>query len=160
MKTLHKSIAVFLMIFSLSAVAGWGKKPTQDIVDTAVAAGQFNTLVAAVKAADLVDTLKGEGPFTVFAPTDEAFAALPAGTVQALLNDIPQLTEILLYHVVPGKYKAWRLRLAGDVTTVQGQDLIVEKRHDGLYINDSKIVMRNIEASNGVIQVIDAVLIP
>jgi len=116
----------------------------QDIVDVAVGAGNFTTLVAAVEAAGLVDTLKGEGPFTVFAPTDEAFAALPEGTVEALLADIPALTAILTYHVVPGR--------------VMSTDLT-----DGMMaatVNGANVTTADIEASNGVIHVIDAVILP
>jgi uncharacterized surface protein with fasciclin (FAS1) repeats len=131
----------------------------QDIVDVAVGAGTFNTLVAAVTAAGLVDTLKGEGPFTVFAPTDEAFAALPEGTVDALLADIPALTAILTYHVVPGKVMSTDLSDGMTATTVNGADLTVGLA-DGVKINDATVVTADIEASNGVIHVIDAVILP
>jgi uncharacterized surface protein with fasciclin (FAS1) repeats len=133
-----------------------------DIVDTAVSAGQFNTLVAAVKAAGLVDTLKGEGPFTVFAPTDEAFAKLPAGTVEGLLKpeNKEQLVAILTYHVVPGKI------MSGDVAgkktmakTVQGGDITVDATN-GVMVNGAKVVKADIATDNGVIHVIDAVILP
>jgi len=133
-----------------------------DIVDTAAAAGQFNTLVAAVQAAGLVDTLKGEGPFTVFAPTDEAFAKLPAGTVDDLLKpeNREKLAAILTYHVVPGKI------MSGDitgkttaVTSVQGGSLDVDAT-SGVKVNDATVVTADIEADNGVIHVIDTVLLP
>jgi transforming growth factor-beta-induced protein len=137
---------------------------TRDIVDIAVEDGRFTTLVAAVQAAGLVDTLKGEGPFTVFAPTDDAFAALPAGTVEALLADIPTLTNILLYHVVPGKV------MAADVvgldgqsaeTALTGQSINIKVDMGNVYLNeDVKVIITDIEASNGVIHVIDAVLLP
>ncbi|MFN2203084.1 MAG: fasciclin domain-containing protein [Caldilineaceae bacterium] len=134
-----------------------------DIVDTAVAAGSFQTLVAAVQAAGLVDTLKGEGPFTVFAPTDEAFAALPEGTVESLLED-PEgaLTDILLYHVVAGKVMAAdAMGLDGQmVETVGGNSFSVTLDGDSLMIDEAKVVQPDIEASNGVIHVIDKVLIP
>ncbi|MEZ4584077.1 MAG: fasciclin domain-containing protein [Caldilineaceae bacterium] len=135
-----------------------------DIVDTAVAAGSFNTLATALTAAGLVDTLKGEGPFTVFAPTDDAFAALPEGTLDTLLAD-PQgaLTDILLYHVVPGKVMAADVvGLDGqEVETVGGGMLTVTIGDDGsVMINDATVVTPDVEASNGVIHVIDSVLIP
>lgn len=132
-----------------------------DIVDTAIADGRFTTLVAAVQAAGLVDTLKSDGPFTVFAPTDEAFAALPAGTVEALLKDIPALTNILLYHVVPGKV------MAADVVGLDAADtaltdasLSIALDGDAVKINDATVLITDIETSNGVIHVIDSVLLP
>ena len=131
----------------------------QDIVDVAVGAGNFTTLVAAVQAAGLVDTLKGEGPFTVFAPTDEAFAALPEGTVEALLADIPALTAILTYHVVPGKVMSTDLSEGLTATTVNGADVTITLA-DGAKINGATISTADIEASNGVIHVIDAVILP
>jgi uncharacterized surface protein with fasciclin (FAS1) repeats len=137
---------------------------SRDIVDIAVEDGRFTTLVAAVQAADLVDTLKGEGPFTVFAPTDEAFAALPAGTIDALLADIPALTDILLYHVVPGKVMAADVvgldgQSAG--TALEGQSIDIKIDMGNVYLNeDVQVIITDIEASNGVIHVIDAVLLP
>ena len=133
-----------------------------DIVDTAVAAGGFETLVAAVTAAGLVDTLKSDGPFTVFAPTDEAFAALPEGTVDALLADTDALTAVLLYHVVPGKVMAADVvGLDGEmVETVGGEMVAIAVDGDSVMINDSNVVAADVETSNGVIHVIDAVLIP
>ena len=134
-----------------------------DIVDTAVAAGNFTTLVAAVQAAGLVDTLKSEGPFTVFAPTDEAFAALPEGTVESLLAD-PEgaLTDILLYHVVSGKVMAEdAMGLDGQIVeTVGGKSFTVTLDGDSLKIDDATVIQPDIETSNGVIHVIDTVLIP
>ncbi|MBL6903953.1 fasciclin domain-containing protein [Gammaproteobacteria bacterium] len=134
----------------------------QDIVDTAIAAGQFGTLVAAVQAAGLVDVLKGDGPFTVFAPTDEAFAALPAGTVENLLKpeNKDQLTAILTYHVVPGKIMS--ADIAGktaEVTTVQGSDISVNAMN-GVMVDNATVVAADIEADNGVIHVIDQVVMP
>jgi len=134
----------------------------QDIVDTAIAAGQFGTLVAAVQAAGLVDVLKGDGPFTVFAPTDEAFAALPAGTVENLLKpeNKDQLVAILTYHVVPGKIMS--ADIAGktaEVTTVQGSDISVNAM-DGVMVDKATVVAADIEADNGVIHVIDQVVMP
>lgn len=134
-----------------------------DIVDTAVSAGQFNTLVAAVKAAGLVDTLKGEGPFTVFAPTDAAFAKLPAGTVENLLKpeNKDQLVAILTYHVVPGKVMA--ADIAGkklEAGTVQGGELSIDAMGDGVSVDEAKVIQADVEASNGVIHVIDTVVLP
>ena len=134
----------------------------QDIVDTAIAAGQFETLVAAVQAAGLVEVLKGDGPFTVFAPTDEAFAALPAGTVDNLLKpeNKDQLAAVLTYHVVPGKIMS--ADIAGktaEVTTVQGSDLSVNAT-DGVMVDNATVVAADIEADNGVIHVIDQVVLP
>lgn len=130
-----------------------------DIVDTAVAAGSFKTLVAAVTAAGLVDTLKGAGPFTVFAPTDEAFAKLPAGTVDALLKDIPKLKKILTYHVVSGKVMAADAAKLKSAKTVEGSEIKIDASN-GVKINDSTVTTADIAADNGVIHVIDAVLLP
>lgn len=130
-----------------------------DIVDTAVNAGSFNTLVAAVKAANLVDTLKGAGPFTVFAPTDDAFAKLPAGTVDALLKDIPKLTQILTYHVVSGKVMAADVVKLQSATTVEGSTVKIDATN-GVKVNDSTVVTPDVAADNGVIHVIDTVLLP
>ncbi|MEM9778498.1 MAG: fasciclin domain-containing protein [Pseudomonadota bacterium] len=134
----------------------------KDLVDTAVEAGSFSTLVAAVEAADLVDTLKGEGPFTVFAPTDEAFAALPEGTVENLLlpENKDQLVAVLTYHVIPGKVMAGDI--AGQelaVATVQGSEVDINAT-DGVTIDGASVVTADVEASNGVIHVIDAVILP
>lgn len=131
-----------------------------DIVDTAVGAGSFNTLVAAVQAAGLVDTLKSPGPFTVFAPTDEAFSKLPAGTVDALLQDIPQLTKILTYHVVSGKVLAADVVNLDSAPTVEGSTVKIDASNGGVKINDANVVTPDVEADNGVIHVIDTVLIP
>jgi len=135
-----------------------------DIVDTAVAAGTFKTLVAAVQAADLVDTLKGAGPFTVFAPTDDAFAKLPKGTVEGLLKDKPKLTAVLTYHVVSGAVKAADVVVHKNITTLQGQDLKIDAAkwhlHKSVKVNDANIVKVDIEADNGVFHVIDKVLLP
>lgn len=130
-----------------------------DIVDTAVNAGSFNTLVAAVKAAGLVDTLKGVGPFTVFAPTDEAFAKLPKGTVDALLQDIPKLKKILTYHVVSGKVLAADVVKLKSATTVEGSDVKIDASN-GVKINNATVATPDVAADNGVIHVIDTVLIP
>lgn len=132
----------------------------QSIVDIAVADGRFTTLVAALQAADLVETLDGEGAFTVFAPTDDAFAALPEGTVESLLADIPALTDILLYHVVGGKLMAADVTGLEMVTTLQGSDAKVAVDMGKVMIDNAQIVITDIEASNGVIHVIDAVILP
>lgn len=131
-----------------------------NIVDTAVQAGSFNTLVAAVKAAGLVDTLQGAGPFTVFAPTDEAFAKLPAGTVDGLLKDLPKLKQILTYHVVSGKVMAADVVKLKSATTVQGSDVKIDASNGGVKVNDSKVSTADVAADNGVIHIIDTVLIP
>ena len=131
-----------------------------DLVDTAVAAGDFNTLVTAVKEADLVDTLKGRGPFTVFAPTDEAFAKLPEGTIPALLNDKDKLRQVLLYHVVAGKVTAADVTKLHSAQTVQGASLPIRTHGGKVMVGDATVTQTDIYASNGVIHVIDAVLIP
>jgi uncharacterized surface protein with fasciclin (FAS1) repeats len=132
-----------------------------DIVDTAVAAGSFNTLVAAVQAAGLVDTLKGDGPFTVFAPTDAAFAALPAGTVESLLlpENKDQLVAILTYHVVPAKVLAKDVA-AGEAPTVNGQTVTIAITDGGVTVEGANVIQTDVLASNGVIHVIDQVIIP
>lgn len=134
---------------------------TKDIVDTAVDAGFFTTLVAAVKAAGLVDTLKSEGPFTVFAPTDAAFAALPAGTVETLLKpeNKDQLTAILTYHVIPGKVMSSDLSNGMKAKTVQGGDVTI-MTEGGVLVDDANVVQADIAASNGIIHVIDKVIMP
>jgi uncharacterized surface protein with fasciclin (FAS1) repeats len=139
---------------SFAAVAAQAK----DIVDTAVAAGQFKTLATALQAAGLVDTLKGKGPFTVFAPTDEAFAKIPKAQLDALLADKAKLTAVLTYHVVPGKVMAKDVK-AGKVKTVQGQELTVATT-GGVMVDNAKVVKTDIVASNGVIHVIDSVVLP
>ena len=130
----------------------------QDIVDTAVKAGNFKTLVAAVQAAGLVDTLKGPGPFTVFAPTDEAFAKIPKATLDGLLADKAALTKVLTYHVVPGKVMTSDVR-AGKVKTVQGSELTVTTT-GGVMVDNAKVTATDIAADNGVIHVIDTVVMP
>ena len=130
-----------------------------DIVDTAVKAGSFSTLVAAVKAAGLVETLKGEGPFTVFAPTDEAFAKLPEGTVEGLLKDLPKLKQILTYHVVAGKVMAADVVKLKSAKTVEGSEVKIDASK-GVKVNDATVVTPDVAADNGVIHVIDSVLLP
>lgn len=130
-----------------------------NIVETAVKNGNFKTLVAAVTAAELVDTLSGEGPFTVFAPSDEAFAKLPEGTVESLLKDKEKLAGILTYHVVAGKHLAAEVSKKGSIKTVQGQDLTI-KNGDGVTVDNAKVVSADIVTDNGVIHVIDSVVLP
>lgn len=155
-RTLLATLAVIPLAFGTVAAKA------ADIVDTAISAGSFETLVAAVQAAGLVDTLKGEGPFTVFAPTDEAFAKLPDGTVEDLLKpeNKDQLIAVLTYHVIPGKVMSGDI--AGKKTmvkTVQGSELTVDAM-DGVKVDDASVVTADIETSNGVIHVIDAVVLP
>jgi len=144
------------------AAAAFAAPQAQDIVDTAVSAGSFNTLVAAVKAAGLVDTLKGPGPFTVFAPTDEAFAKLPPGTVEDLLKpeNKAKLISILTYHVVPGKIMAKDVVKLQSAKTVNGQELAVKAAVGSVMVGNAKVVKTNIQCTNGVIHVIDTVLLP
>lgn len=139
------------------------KMPEQmpkDIVDIAVADGRFTTLVTAVKAAGLVETLKGKGPYTVFAPTDDAFAKLPAGTVEGLLKDVPALKNVLLYHVVPGKVMASQVVSLNKASTALGKDVMIKVMDGKVKVNDATVVITDINASNGVIHVIDSVLLP
>ena len=130
-----------------------------NIVETAIAAGSFKTLVEAVKAANLVDTLSGPGPLTVFAPTDEAFAKLPAGTVEGLLKDIPKLKSVLTYHVLPGKVMSSDISKMRSAKTVQGQSVSIDTS-DGVKVDNAKVVKADIEADNGIIHVIDSVILP
>lgn len=146
-------LAVFLGL-GLAASA-----QSKDIVDTAVAAGSFKTLATALGAAGLVDTLKGKGPFTVFAPTDEAFAKVPKADLDALLKDKAKLTAVLTYHVVPGKVMAKDVK-AGQVKTVQGSNITVSTSSGGVSVNNAKVVKTDIVADNGVIHVIDTVIMP
>ena len=148
-------------LLSATAAPALADNHSMDIVDTAVNAEGFETLVAAVEAAGLVETLKGEGPFTVFAPTDEAFAALPEGTVEDLLlpENKDQLTAILTYHVVPGKVMSGDLTDGMTAATVEGSDVTITTE-GGVMVNDASVVQPDIEASNGVIHVIDKVIMP
>jgi uncharacterized surface protein with fasciclin (FAS1) repeats len=134
--------------------------PQKDIVETAVAAGSFNTLAAALQAADLIGVLKGDGPFTVFAPTDAAFAKLPAGTVEALLKDKAKLTAILTYHVVAGNVKAADVVKLSSAKTVQGQDVQIRVVGGKVMINDATVTAADVAARNGTIHVIDTVILP
>ncbi|MEM1411002.1 MAG: fasciclin domain-containing protein [Pseudomonadota bacterium] len=149
-----------LIAFNPAVAGSHGKK--MDIVDTAVAAGDFTTLAAALQAADLVDTLKGEGPFTVFAPTDEAFAKLPAGTVENLLKpeNKDQLIAVLTYHVVPGKVTAEQVVDLSTATTVNGQNIDIKVMDGTVHIDNATVAAADVMASNGVIHVIDTVILP
>lgn len=159
-----QTTAVAFAAMSAAAVLSAPAKAAsdKDIVDTAVGAGQFDTLVTAVKQADLVETLKGKGPFTVFAPTDAAFAKLPAGTVESLLKpeNKEKLTQILTYHVVPGKVMAADVKgKTTEAETVEGSTVSVDGT-DGVTVNGAKVVKADVTASNGVIHAIDTVLMP
>lgn len=153
LKKLLALTAAATLSFSVNA-ANYGK----DIVDTAVAAGQFKTLATALQAAGLIDTLKGKGPFTVFAPNDEAFAKIPKADLDALLKDKTKLSAVLTYHVVPGKVMAKDVK-AGKVKTVQGGELTLGTT-GGVTVNNAKVIKTDIGASNGVIHVIDTVVLP
>lgn len=159
-KILLTSLAIAAFAAAPALAGDYGKdKATKDIVDTAVAAGSFNTLVTAVKAAGLVETLKGAGPFTVFAPTDEAFAKLPKGTLEALLADKAKLTQVLTYHVVPGKVMAADVVKLTSAKTVQGQEVKISTE-GGVKVDAANVVKTDIVTSNGVIHVIDSVILP
>ena len=161
-------VAALATVFTVPALASAqnastkDKKPMKNIVQVAVEAGSFNTLVAAVKAAGLVETLSGPGPFTVFAPTDAAFAKLPAGTVEALLADKEKLTSILTYHVVSGKVTAAELVNSNGATptTVNGLPLDIVVREGKVYVNGTQVVTADVQASNGVIHIVETVLLP
>jgi len=157
--TLSILVASFTFMSSANADHHGMKK---DIVEVASESGSFNTLVAAVKAAGLVETLQGEGPFTVFAPTDEAFAKLPEGTVEMLLKpeNKDKLVSILTYHVVAGKVMAADVMKVDSATTVQGQKVMVKVVGDKVMIDDAHVVSADVKASNGVIHAIDSVLMP
>jgi uncharacterized surface protein with fasciclin (FAS1) repeats len=155
------------IVLATAACGGSDKKPAMpapemamaDIVDTAVAAGSFKTLATALQAADLIDTLKGPGPFTVFAPTDDAFAKLPPGTVEGLLADKAKLTAVLTYHVVAGKVTAADVGGLTEATSLQGATLKIDTSN-GVKINDATVIKADVMATNGVIHVIDTVLLP
>ena len=165
-KTLMNPIAYLcaaaVVAAPLAAMAGSASTTTakKDIVDTAVAAGSFTTLAAALDAAGLVDTLKGPGPFTVFAPTDAAFAKLPAGTVEGLLKDKAKLTSILTYHVVPGKVMAADVVKLDGPKTVNDQSVMIKVVDGKVQVDNATVAQADIEASNGVIHVIDTVILP
>ncbi|MDA5094447.1 fasciclin domain-containing protein [Aliiroseovarius sp. KMU-50] len=156
------SVIIALGVAPLAACTSYAGGGGADIVDTAVSAGSFNTLAAALTEADLVGTLKGEGPFTVFAPTDEAFAALPDGTVENLLKpeNRDQLIAILTYHVVPGKVMSADVVTLSSATTVNGSDVDIKVMNGSVMIDNATVTAVDVGASNGVIHVIDSVLIP
>ncbi len=158
---MKKSLLVTALAL-LICTAPFAQAADKDIVDSAVAAGQFNTLAAALKAAGLVETLKGPGPFTVFAPTDEAFAKLPAGTLDDLLKpeNKDKLTQILTYHVVPGKVTSDKVVKLKSAKTVQGSEVKIKAKDGKVYVDNAQVVKADIEASNGVIHVIDTVILP
>lgn len=169
MQRLLMNAAKMLMVAQLTFIAANANaghhgemKAKKDIVDTAVAAGQFETLAAALSAADLIDTLKGDGPFTVFAPTDAAFAKLPEGTVESLLKpeNRDQLVAILTYHVVPGKVDSSKVVTLSEATTVNGTDIAIAVEDGSVKINDATVVKADIDTSNGIIHVIDSVILP
>lgn len=154
------AVTAALLLATTAFAGSYGKK--SDIVDTAVANGNFTTLAAALEAGDLIDTLKSEGPFTVFAPTDAAFAKLPDGTVEMLLmpENKDKLVAILTYHVVAGKVSAADVVTLDSATTANGSDVNINVRDDSVFINDSRVVMTDIRASNGIIHVVDTVILP
>ncbi len=159
MKAASFALILSVLAGAMPADAGLAKK---DIVDTAIAAGSFNTLATALQAAGLADTLKGKGPFTVFAPTDDAFSKLPTGTVESLLKpeNKDKLRAILLYHVVSGDVTAAQVVKLSSAKTVNGQDLKISVNNGTVMVNDATIVKADVVASNGVIHVIDTVLLP
>lgn len=168
MKTL-KSVILAMFFLSASAMSSFAqdnmkvsKSVAMDIVDLAVSQDILSTLVAAVKAGGLVETLKGKGPFTVFAPTNEAFAALPAGTLESLLKpeNKDQLVQILTYHVVPGKVMSTDLKDGMKAKTVQGSDVKIGVSKEGVNVNEAKVIKADVNASNGVVHVIDKVILP
>lgn len=167
-KTMMRTVGALAAVLVLPAMASAQtttqseKAPMDNIVQVAVGAGNFTTLVAAVKAAGLAETLQGPGPFTVFAPTDAAFAKLPAGTLDALLADKAQLASILTYHVVSGKVMAADLVKGNGAkpATVNGQPLDIVVRDGKVYVNGVNVVTADVQASNGVVHIIDAVLLP
>lgn len=153
---MKRLLSAVTLACAFAAPSAWA---ASDIVDTAVSAGKFNTLVTAVKAADLVDTLKGPGPYTVFAPTDEAFAKIPKADLDALLANKEKLAAVLTYHVVPGKVMAAQVK-PGNVKTAQGSDIAITVDNGKVKVNDANVIQTDIETSNGVIHVIDSVIMP
>ncbi|MEM6512381.1 MAG: fasciclin domain-containing protein [Pseudomonadota bacterium] len=161
-KNIVKAVAIAQLALLAAVANAHDHGMKKDIVDTAVAAGGFETLAAALTAAGLIDTLKGEGPFTVFAPTDEAFAKLPEGTVENLLKpeNKDQLIAVLTYHVVAGNVMAADVVKLDSATTVNGADVMIKASDDGVMVDGAKVVTTDIKASNGVIHVIDSVILP
>ena len=159
-KTLAATAAALLLAVSVAGPANADHHQGKDIVDTAVAAGSFNTLATALKAAGLVETLKGKGPFTVFAPTDDAFKKLPAGTLEKLLADKAQLTKVLTYHVVAGKVMAADVVKLTEAKTVEGSSVKISVKDGKVKVDGANVVKTDVGASNGVIHVLDAVILP
>lgn len=159
-RLMQAAVAVTAMAGGAGTAVAQQGGTAQDIVETAIAAGQFKTLATALGAAGLVETLKGKGPFTVFAPTDEAFAKLPKGTVEALLKDKAKLTAILTYHVVSGDVRAAQVVGLKEAVTVNGQSAPVMVKNGKVMVGNANVVTTDIVATNGVIHVIDAVLMP
>ena len=164
-----KNVALYALLVSAALLVGvcMGASNSMDtspggknIVDTAIAAGNYKTLVTALQAAGLADTLKGDGPFTVFAPTDAAFAKIPKDQLNALMANKTQLTALLTYHVVPGKVMSTDLKNGMMIKTVPGENLIISLANGGVMVNDAKVVQADIVSTNGVIHAIDTVLIP
>jgi uncharacterized surface protein with fasciclin (FAS1) repeats len=164
MNPIRMTAVLGLMVLGVGGTISWPAARADDtkknIVDTAVGADQFKTLVKAVKAAELVETLKGDGPFTVFAPTDEAFAKVPKETLEALLKDKKALTGVLTYHVVPGKVTTADVVKLTSAKTVQGQEVKIVVKDGKVTVNGANVVKTDIACKNGVIHVIDAVLLP
>ena len=160
--SIYSALTAALILLATDIFAGNYDKKQSDIVDTAVAAGSFNTLAAALEAGGLVDTLKADGPYTVFAPTDEAFAKLPEGTVEMLLlpENKDKLVKILTYHVVAGRVTAAEVVTLETATTANGSDVVIRVEDQAVFINDSRVVTTDIEASNGIIHVVDTVILP
>ena len=159
-KTVAATAAALLLAVGVAGPARADHHQGKDIVDTAVAAGSLNTLATALKAAGLVETLKGKGPFTVFAPTDDAFKKLPAGTLEKLLADKAQLTKVLTYHVVAGKVMAADVVKLSEAKTAEGSAVKISAKDGKVKVNDANVVKTDVGASNGVIHVIDAVILP
>jgi len=162
-RSLRNIVAATAVSMTMFAGASFADdKKSADIVDTAISAGQFNTLAKALQAAGLVDTLKGSGPFTVFAPTDAAFAKLPAGTVDSLLKpeNKEKLKSILTYHVVPGSVKAAQVVKMTDAKTVNGDTVMFKAQNNAVKVDEANVVKADVVASNGVIHVVDTVLMP
>lgn len=159
-KRLLWALPVALVASAFVGYSAMSQRAEKDIVDTAIAAGQFKTLVKLVQEAELVDALRGKGPFTVFAPTDEAFAKLPKSKVEALLKDKEALRRVLLYHVVSGKVMASDVTKLRSAKTLQGQNIRIRVRNNTVYVNDAKVVKADIVCTNGVIHVIDKVILP
>lgn len=157
---MKKLISVLMVLFVAGSLFAMGTVQYKDAIDTADEAGSFTTLLAALDAAGLTEVLRGDGPFTVFAPTDDAFAALPDGLVEALLNDIPTLTQVLLYHVVAGDVRSGEVVSLDRAATVQGEYIDIDVRGGNVYANNAMVTGVDIDTSNGVIHVIDSVIVP